>query len=88
MLNKYQKELITTGQIFLRVKVRPQSKVSGWQPELADGTAVINLKAAAVDGGANRELIKFLQKTFLTANIKIISGATGRLKLIKIWNSQ
>ena len=81
------------SQKYIRVKIIPQSSSQGivsTLKESIDGKEVITykikIKAPPVKGKANDELIKFLAKQLNTSkdNIKIISGKTDRIKLIKI----
>jgi uncharacterized protein (TIGR00251 family) len=70
----------------ITVKVIPRSsrnEVAGIQE---DGTIKIRLKAAPVEGMANKELIEFLAEVLDIAKskIEIIGGMTGRNKLISI----
>jgi len=53
---------------------------------MADKTIKIDLAVAPIKCKANIELIKFLAQQFDTnvSNIKIISGAIDRIKLVKI----
>lgn len=86
MLSLYIKNFNQAGEIYLRVKVRPNASKTCVKEIMADETIKINLAAAPVKGRANQELIKFLAKQFNTVvgNIKIINGAGDRLKLVKI----
>jgi len=86
MLKIYKNELDKKGEIYLRVKVRPGSAKSEVKEIMSDGTIKINIKAPAVKGKANAELINYISKFFTTkkSNIKIISGVAEKLKLIKI----
>ena len=78
-----------SGEIYIKVKVRPNAEENKIRQILKDedGDIIkIDIAAPAVGGKANRELIKFLAEAFnLTKNdIRIISGAGDRLKLIKL----
>ncbi len=52
------------------------------------GLIKIKIKAPAVDGKANSELIRFLAKQFnvQSRNIEILSGLRSRMKLIRIFD--
>ena len=69
----------------IQVKVKPNSRVSLLE-EKEDGTWVAQIKSAPVDGKANAELIALLAKHFKCrkSDISIHSGASRRLKLIRI----
>ncbi|MDD2599663.1 MAG: DUF167 domain-containing protein [Kiritimatiellae bacterium] len=69
----------------LTVRVSPgasRSEIAGTE----EGWLKIRLTAPPVDNKANKELIRFLSKTLKTSqrSITICSGATSRLKGIKI----
>jgi uncharacterized protein len=86
MINKLLVDFKNNGEIYLRIKVKPgaaESKIIG---VLADETMKINIAAPAEKGKANQELIKFLAKEFAVRkeNVKIISGTSDRVKLVKI----
>jgi hypothetical protein len=76
----------TKGEVYLRIKVRPGAKDSEIKGVLGDGTIKIDIKAPAENNRANLALIAFLVDEFkvLPRNVKIISGAGERVKLIKI----
>lgn len=69
----------------LQIKVKPRAKVSSLTQE-ADGQWLAKLKAAPVDGKANRELIALVARQFgcPKAAVSIRSGASGRLKLVRV----
>ena len=69
----------------LQVKVKPNARTS----ELvqgADGTWTASLKSPPVDGKANAELIGLVASHFgcRKAQVRIASGASGRMKLVTI----
>lgn len=89
MLKKYQEKLARDNEVYLRIKARPaadKTAVRDLFKEEEGETIKIDIAAPAERGRANQELIKFLAKEFSVAkdNIKIISGAGERIKLIKI----
>lgn len=89
MLSPSLKNFNQDGEIYLRVKARPGAGFTAVKQILTDSAGEIikiNLAAPAVKGKANLELVKFLAQEFAVAknNIKIISGAGERLKLVKI----
>ncbi|MBC7468807.1 MAG: DUF167 domain-containing protein [Ramlibacter sp.] len=69
----------------LQVKVKPNARVSALA-QAADGTWLAQLKSPPVDGKANEELIALVAKQFgcRKAAVSIKSGASGRMKLVKI----
>lgn len=82
LLKKFEKE----GEIYLRIKARPGASNTEIVGIMEDDTVKINVGAQPVGGKANRELIKFLAKKFgtNTDDVKIISGSSDKIKLIKI----
>lgn len=69
----------------LQIKVKPNAKVSSLEKG-DDGVWFAQLKAQPVDGKANKELIALVAKEFRCpkAAVSIRSGASGRLKLVKV----
>lgn len=86
MLEEFIKKLNKNSELYLRLKINPSSAKSEIKDVMADETIKMNISAPAEKGKANKELIKFLSKQFKIDknNIKIISGAGDRLKLVKI----
>ncbi|MFA5247681.1 MAG: DUF167 domain-containing protein [Patescibacteria group bacterium] len=78
-LNKKIKE-------YIRVKVIPNSAKTEIKGEMADGTLKIAVAAPPEKGKANATLLGFLAKELSVSknNIILISGASSRIKLIKI----
>jgi uncharacterized protein len=78
---------------YLRIKVLPRSATTEIAEIMTDSedkkTIKIKVRAIPEKGRANKELIKFLSKETGVdiKKIKIISGKSEQLKLIKIaWN--
>jgi uncharacterized protein (TIGR00251 family) len=71
--------------ITLRVKVKPNSRVASLV-QVGDGTWQARVKAPPVDGKANEELIALVAEHFncRKAAVLIRSGASGRVKLVKV----
>jgi uncharacterized protein YggU (UPF0235/DUF167 family) len=69
----------------ISVRAKPRSSVSVLEQE-ASGTWVARLRSSPVDGKANAELIALVAKHFGCArsSVAIVSGATARLKLVRI----
>jgi len=86
MLADKKKQLNKAGEIYLRIKARPGAVRNLFTEIMEDETIKIDIAAAPEKGKANRELIKFLAKEFavLKNNIKIVSGQSEKIKLIKI----
>lgn len=71
---------------YLRIKVLPKSAKNEVVDIMDDDTIKIRIKATPEKGKANKELISFLAKELKTSkdNLKIISGKSDQLKLVKI----
>ena len=71
--------------MLLQVRVKPRSRTSELRCQ-PDGTWTACLKAPPVDGRANQELIALVAAHLKCpkAAVSIKSGATGRLKLVKV----
>jgi uncharacterized protein (TIGR00251 family) len=69
----------------IQVKVKPNARVSSLR-EVGDGPWSAQLKSPPVDGKANKELITLIAQHFACPKsaVSIKSGASGRMKLIKI----
>ena len=75
---------IDKGYLNFKIKAQPNSsknKIAGIY-----GDAIkINIKAPAVEGAANKELIKFLSKQFKISKSDIIlKGETSKQKIISL----
>ncbi|MDP2755794.1 MAG: DUF167 domain-containing protein [Nitrospirota bacterium] len=86
MLLKFKRQLKEKGELYLRVKARPGAAKTAVKEITDDETVKMDIAAPPVKGKANKELIKFLAQEFAVSknNVKIISGAASRTKLIKI----
>lgn len=69
----------------LQIKVKPNARASSLVQQ-PDGTWMAQLKSPPVDGKANKELIALIAEHFRCrkADVEIKSGASGRMKLVKI----
>lgn len=88
MLSEYLNKFQEKGEVYLRVKAAPGSVKTMVKQIMDDDTIKIDVAAAPEKGRANHELTKYLAKEFAVNknNIKIISGAGERIKLIKVFN--
>ena len=70
---------------FLQVKVKPNARTSSLV-QGPDGNWMAQLKSPPVEGRANEELIALVARHFRCgkAAVAIKSGASGRIKLVKI----
>jgi uncharacterized protein len=69
----------------IQVKVKPNARSSSLE-EAEGGLWLAQLKSPPVDGKANEELVALVARHFgcARAAVSIKSGASGRLKLIRI----
>jgi uncharacterized protein (TIGR00251 family) len=69
----------------LQIKVKPNARASSLAQQ-SDGSWMAQLKSPPVDGKANKELIALVADHFRCrkADVEIKSGASGRMKLVKI----
>ncbi|MGI8555316.1 MAG: DUF167 domain-containing protein [Pyrinomonadaceae bacterium] len=74
------------NSIFFTVRVVPRTSKSEIAGE-TDGALKIRIASPPVNGAANAKLIKILSKTFNVSktNVEILSGATVKIKQIKIY---
>lgn len=86
MLDKYIKKITEDNEVYIRIKLRPGAKCNLVTGTMDNGTIKMDVAEAAEKGRANQELIKFLAHEFAVSsnNVKIISGRSARIKLIKI----
>ncbi|WP_456403933.1 DUF167 domain-containing protein [Hydrogenimonas sp.] len=73
------------GYVDLAISARPNSSKNAFAG-IYDDTLKICIKAPAVEGAANRELVKFLAKSFKIpkSEIRFLSGETGKRKRIRL----
>ena len=71
--------------MMIQVRVKPRSRTSALV-RAADGTWLASVRAPPVDGEANAELVALVAKQFRCRRsaVSIRSGASGRLKLVRI----
>lgn len=69
----------------LKIRVKPRSRL-GRLSQTAEGDWLAELKSPPVDGKANAELIALVADHFdcPKSAVSIKSGASGRMKLVKI----
>ena len=90
MLEEYKEKLKINDEIYLRIKVHPNAGKTKIREIMEDETIKIDVAAVPEKGKANKELTAYLTKEFKInkENVKILSGASDRIKLIKITNGQ
>ncbi len=71
--------------IVIQVKVKPNSRISAFE-HAGGGTWLARLRSAPIDGKANEELIALVADHFQCRKsaVSIKSGASGRMKLVRI----
>ncbi len=76
---------IADEYVTLYIKAQPGSSKNRFAQILGDELK-INIKAPAVEGAANKELIKFLAKSFKVAksDIELLSGQTSKKKVVRL----
>jgi len=69
----------------IRVKVKPNARQSSLE-QLADGSWLARVRSPAIEGRANSELLALVAGHFgcPKAAVSVKSGASGRIKLIRI----
>jgi len=89
MLEKYRQILIAKGEVYLRLKARPGAPKTELKAIMDDETIKVDIAAPAENGRANEALIVWLAQELDVSknNVKVISGAGDRLKLVKIIKS-
>jgi len=76
---------IEDDQVTLRIKAQPAASKNAFAGLYGEDAIKVTIKAPAVEGAANKELIKFLAKRFKIAksNILIKSGEQSKIKVLK-----
>lgn len=83
-------KLAREDEVFLKVKVRAGAGKAEIKKIMEDGTIKIDLSSAPVRGRANKELVCFFARQFSIPekNVKIISGLSNKIKLIRLSNNR
>jgi uncharacterized protein (TIGR00251 family) len=73
------------GWVILSIKAQPAASRTKFAGILGEALKV-TLAAPAVEGAANKELVKFLSKSFKVpkSDIEIVSGAASRTKRVRL----
>lgn len=71
--------------VLFRIKAQPKASKSEFCEIYGDNAIKIRIKAPAVEGAANEELLKFISKSFKIPKSSIIlkSGDTSKIKVIE-----
>lgn len=77
---------IKENKVMLKIKAQPKASKSEFCDIYGDNAIKIRIKAPAVEGAANDELITFLAKSFKIPKNSIIlkSGESSKLKIISM----
>lgn len=76
---------IKDDSVILNIKAQPASSKNEFCGVYGDDAIKIKIKAPAVEGAANKELIKFISKSFKVpkSSIEFISGESSKIKRVK-----
>ena len=77
---------IKEDTVTLRIKAQPAASKNAFAGPYGEDAIKVTIKAPAVAGAANNELVKFLAKCFKVAKSDIVfkSGAHGKIKIIAL----
>ena len=75
---------IKEGSVSIRIKAQPAASKSEFCEIYGEDAIKIRIKAPAVEGAANKELVKFLSKSFKVSKSDIIfkTGQNSKVKII------
>ena len=70
--------------VSLRIKAQPNASKSEFCEAYGDDAIKIRIKAPAVEGAANKELVKFLAKSFKVSKSDILfkTGQNSKIKIV------
>ena len=73
------------SRVSLRIKAQPNASKSEFCERYGEDAIKIRIKAPAVEGAANKELIKFLSKSFKISKSDIIfkTGLNSKIKILE-----
>ncbi len=76
---------IEDEKVSLRIKAQPAASKNEFCEIYGEDAIKIRIKAPAVEGAANKELVKFLAKSFKVSKSDIIfkTGQNSKIKIIK-----
>ena len=76
---------IDNNQVTLKIKAQPASSKNEFCGVYGDDAIKVRIKAPAVEGAANKELVKFLSKSFKVSksSIEFKSGQNSKIKIVK-----
>ena len=75
---------IEDESVSLRIKAQPNASKSEFCEAYGDDAIKIRIKAPAVEGAANKELVKFLAKSFKVSKSAILfkTGQNSKIKIV------
>ena len=76
---------ITDERVSIRIKAQPNASKSEFCGVYGEDAIKIRIKAPAVEGAANKELVKFLSKSFKVSKSDIIfkTGQQSKIKIVE-----
>jgi len=76
---------IENQRVSLRIKAQPAASKNEFCEVYGDDAIKIRIKAAAVEGAANKELVKFLSKSFKVSKSDILfkTGQNSKIKIVE-----
>ena len=76
---------IKEDRVSLRIKAQPNASRSEFADLYGEDAIKIRIKAPAVEGAANKELVKFLSKSFKVPKSDIIfkTGQNSKVKILE-----
>jgi uncharacterized protein (TIGR00251 family) len=76
---------VTGDRVSLRIKAQPAASRNEFCEIYGEDAIKIRIKAPAVEGAANKELVKFLSKSFKVSKSDIVfkSGQNSKIKIIE-----
>jgi len=76
---------IEDGRVSIRIKAQPAASRNEFCEIYGEDAIKIRIKAPAVEGAANKELVKFLSKSFKVSKSDIIfkTGQNSKIKIIE-----
>lgn len=76
---------IRDGKVSLRIKAQPAASKNEFCEIYGEDAIKIRIKAPAVEGAANKELVKFLSKSFKVSKSEVVfkSGQNSKIKIVE-----
>jgi len=76
---------INGEKVSIRIKAQPAASKNEFCEVYGDDAIKIRIKAPAVEGAANKELVKFLSKSFKVSKSDIIfkTGQNSKIKIVE-----